>query len=74
MATEFGTAVNHADLVERFIQFLTARAPTWSRAGQAYERFSTTSSGNGHGALPRRPGQPAQARAWAAPIASRWGS
>ena len=37
MATEFGTAVNHADLVERLVQFLTV-SPDLVAAGQAYEK------------------------------------
>ncbi|EMG6236810.1 hypothetical protein PRH17_006836, partial [Pseudomonas aeruginosa] len=36
MATEFGTATNHQNLVERLVQFLTAN-PDLVAAGQAYE-------------------------------------
>ncbi|MDM5014431.1 hypothetical protein QT519_05615 [Pseudomonas aeruginosa] len=37
MATEFGTATNHQNLVERLVQFLTAN-PDLVAAGQAYEK------------------------------------
>ncbi|SUC92875.1 Uncharacterised protein [Pseudomonas aeruginosa] len=47
MATEFGTAANHADLVERLVQFLTAN-PTLVAAGQAYEKtFDNTIPASG---------------------------
>ncbi|RCI58830.1 hypothetical protein DT384_03590, partial [Pseudomonas aeruginosa] len=47
MATEFGTAVNHADLVERLVQFLTA-SPDLVAAGQAYEKvFDNTLPASG---------------------------
>nr|EKV3607572.1 hypothetical protein [Pseudomonas aeruginosa] len=37
MATEFGTATNHQNLIERLVQFLTAN-PDLVAAGQAYEK------------------------------------
>ncbi|EOV0944312.1 hypothetical protein ACOLUN_006338, partial [Pseudomonas aeruginosa] len=47
MATEFGTAADHADLVERLVQFLTAH-PTLVAAGQAYEKvFDNTIPASG---------------------------
>ncbi|WP_183081584.1 hypothetical protein [Pseudomonas aeruginosa] len=47
MATEFGTATNHADLVERLVQFLTVN-PTLVAAGQAYEKvFDNTIPASG---------------------------
>ncbi len=47
MATEFGTATNHADLVERLVQFLTANT-TLVAAGQAYEKvFDNTIPASG---------------------------
>ncbi|HEJ6156553.1 TPA: hypothetical protein SL834_006623, partial [Pseudomonas aeruginosa] len=47
MATEFGTATNHQNLVERLVQFLTAN-PDLVAAGQAYEKvFDNTLPASG---------------------------
>lgn len=71
MATEFGTATNHADLVERLVQFLTAH-PDLVAAGQAYEKvFDNTIPASGTAIAVRQ--VTLRAPAWAAPTVSTWG-
>lgn len=71
MATEFGTAVNHADLVERLVQFLTA-SPDLVAAGQAYEKvFDNSIPASGTAIAVRQ--VTLRAPAWAAPTVSIWG-
>ena len=70
MATEFGTATNHQNLIERLVQFLTAN-PDLVAAGQAYEKVFDNSIPASGTAIAVR--QVTRAPAWAAPIASTWG-